>query len=230
MILKKTILKEDIMITKDYLPNHPEIELYQDDTMLRINTDTFVLGEFLNIYKNDTVLDMGTNQGALLLYANLFHPKKLIGLEINPEGVALAKRNMELNHIENAEIICGNIITYKNDPVDVIICNPPYFKTKEDNKGLNNFKAIAKHEGELTLKLLIDSIERNLKDNGTLYFLFLSQRLDEVLTELRRKHLIPKIIKFVFDKEKKYSNVFLVKAIKNGKPGLVVEKPIQIER
>ena len=48
--------------------------------------------------------------------------------------------------------------------------------------------------------------------------------------ELRRKHLIPKIIKFVFDKEKKYSNVFLVKAIKNGKPGLVVEKPIQMER
>ena len=43
------------MITKDYLPNHPEIELYQDDTMLRINT--FVLGEFLNIYRNDTVLD-----------------------------------------------------------------------------------------------------------------------------------------------------------------------------
>ena len=45
------------MITKDYLPNHPEIELYQYDTMLRINTDTYVLGEFLNIYRNDTVLD-----------------------------------------------------------------------------------------------------------------------------------------------------------------------------
>ena len=43
------------MITKDYLSNHPEIELYQDDTMLRINA--FVLGEFLSIYRNDTVLD-----------------------------------------------------------------------------------------------------------------------------------------------------------------------------
>ena len=43
------------MITKDYLSNHPEIELYQDDTMLRINA--FVLGGFLNIYRNDTVLD-----------------------------------------------------------------------------------------------------------------------------------------------------------------------------
>lgn len=55
------------MITKDYLPNHAEIQLYQDDTMLRINTDTFVLGEFLNIYRNDTALDMGTNQNLKLL-------------------------------------------------------------------------------------------------------------------------------------------------------------------
>lgn len=218
------------MITLDYLPNHPEVKLYQDDEMLRINTDTMALGEFLNIYKNDTVLDMGTNQGALLLYANMFHPKKLIGLELNERGCDLAKKNMELNHIDNATIICGNIITYTSSPVDVIICNPPYFKTKEDNKGSNSFKAIAKHESELTLSNLVDSIERNLKDNGTLYFLFLSSRLDEVMMELRRKHLIPKVIKFVFDKKKEYSNVFMVKAIKNGKVGLVVEKPIIIDR
>ena len=218
------------MITLDYLPNHPEIKLYQDDEMLRINTDTMVLGEFLNIYRNDTVLDMGTNQGALLLYANIFHPKKLIGLELNKRGCDLALKNMELNHIDNAEIICGNIITYTNEPVDVIICNPPYFKTEEDNKGSNKYKAVAKHEGELTLKNLIASIERNLKDNGTLYFLFLTSRLDEVMMELRAKHLIPKIVQMVFDKDKEYSNVFLVKAVKNGKVGLVVKKPIIIKR
>ena len=40
--------------------------------MFCINTDTTVLGEFLNIYRNDTVLDMGTNNGALMIYAS-FH-------------------------------------------------------------------------------------------------------------------------------------------------------------
>ena len=55
------------MLTIDYLPNHKEIKVYQDDTMFRINTDTMVLGEFLEIYKEDTVLDIGTNNGALLL-------------------------------------------------------------------------------------------------------------------------------------------------------------------
>lgn len=217
------------MITLDYLPK-TNIQLYQDDEMIRINTDTEVLGEFLEVYRNDIVLDMGTNQGALLLYASRFNPKKLIGLEINQRGCNLAKRNMELNNIPNYEIINGDIITYTSTPVDVIICNPPYFKTDPHNKGDNKFLAIAKHEGDLTLDKLIASIKRNLKDNGTLYFLFMTPRLDEVLAELNKNNIIPKVLKFVYDTKKKTSNVFLVKAVKNAKKGLVVEKPIIIER
>lgn len=217
------------MITLDYLPR-TNIQLYQDDEMIRINTDTEVLGEFLEVYRNDTVLDMGTNQGALLLYASKFTPKKLIGLEINERGCELAKKNMELNNITNYEIINGDIITYTSTPVDVIICNPPYFKTDEHNKGDNKFLAIAKHEGILTLDKLITSIKRNLKDNGTLYFLYMTPRLDEVLAELNKNNIIPKVLKFVYDHNKKTSNIFLVKAVKNAKKGLVVEKPIMIDR
>lgn len=217
------------MITLDYLPR-TNIQLYQDDEMIRINTDTEVLGEFLEVYRNDTVLDMGTNQGALLLYASKFTPKKLIGLEINERGCELAKKNMELNNITNYEIINGDIITYTSTPVDVIICNPPYFKTDEHNKGDNKFLAIAKHEGILTLDKLIASIKRNLKDNGTLYFLYMTPRLDEVLAELNKNNIIPKVLKFVYDHNKKTSNIFLVKAVKNAKKGLVVEKPIMIDR
>ena len=45
----------------DYLPNHPNIKLYQDDEMFCINTDTMVLGEFIEVYRYDTILDIGTN-------------------------------------------------------------------------------------------------------------------------------------------------------------------------
>ena len=58
----------------------------------------------------------------------------------------------------------------------------------------------------------------------------MTPRLDEVLAELNKNNLIPKVIKFVYDHNKKTSNVFLVKAVKNAKKGLVVEKPIIIER
>ena len=43
------------------------------------------------------------------------------------------------------ELINDDIITYQGELVDVIICNPPYFKTKEDNKSNDKFKNLAKH-------------------------------------------------------------------------------------
>lgn len=218
------------MIRKDYLPNHPEIPIYQDDTMFRINTDTAVLGEFINIYQKDTVLDMGTNNGALLIYASFFHPKKLIGLEINEKALTLARRNLDENNITNYELICDNIVTYKGEEVDVIICNPPYFKTKEEDKCINTYKALAKHESELTLEKLILSIRRNLKNQGTLYLLFQSSRLEEVMIELKKNRFKVKLLKFVYDKNKEYSNVVLIKAVKGGSLGMQVLKPIIIDR
>ena len=47
------------MIRLDHLPKHEDIKLYQDDEMFCINTDTMVLGEFLEVYKKDVVLEIG---------------------------------------------------------------------------------------------------------------------------------------------------------------------------
>ena len=218
------------MIKCCYLPKHPEIKIYQDSELFKINTDTEVLGEFLEVYKEDTVLDMGTNTGALLLYANMFHPKKLIGLEINSRALELAKKNLDENGVTNYELINDDIITYQGNLVDVIICNPPYFKTKEDNKSNDKFKNLAKHESSLTLDLLVKSIARNLKDNGTVFFLYLTSRLDEVVLEFKKNNLTIKEMKFVYDTNKEYSNVFMIRAVKNSDLGLVVDKPVIIKR
>ena len=216
-------------IKLDYLPNNLDIKLYQDDEMFCINTDTQVLGEFLNIYKNDIVLEIGTNTGALLLYASKFNPKKLIGIDINEKAIEIAKKNMELNKIENYELkVCdGN--TYQDDEVDVIIFNPPYFKTDKDNLANNQYLNLAKHEENFPLPSMIDCISRNLKNNGTLFFLFQSSRLSEVIKLLDKKHIKVKELKFVYDENKENSNVFMIRAVKNAKEGMIVTKPIIIK-
>ncbi len=217
-------------ISLDYLPNHQDIKLYQDSEMFCINTDTMVLGEFIEIYRNDVVLDIGTNNGALLLYANRFNPKKLIGIDINEKAIELAKKNMELNNIKNYELQCVDANEYISEPVDVIIFNPPYFKTEEDNKALNPYLTLAKHEGSFSLEKMISCIKRNLKPNGCLYFLFQSSRLDEVITTLESNKLTIKKIQFIYDINKELSNIFMLKAVKYGKQGLQVIKPLIIER
>lgn len=217
-------------ITKEFLPKHEELVIYQDDEMFRINTDTMALGEFLYIYKKDTVLDIGTNTGALLLYASLFNPKKLIGIDINEKALELAKKNMEVNNIENVTLKHVDALTYKDEEVDVIICNPPYFETDEKLLSKDAYKNLAKHEGNLNLEKLIKVIRRNLKNHGTLFMLFQTSRLLSVVEELKKNKMIVKKLKFVHDENKDYSNVVLIKAVKGAKPGIVVEKPLVITR
>ena len=51
-----------------------------------------------------------------------------------------------------------------------------------------------------------------------------------LLTLLNKKHIVVKELKFVYDKNKENSNVFMIRAVKNAKQGLVVTKPIIITR
>ena len=60
----------------DYL-KFIDYEFDQQDCPYKVNTDTVVLGMFLDIMKNKTVLDIGCNTGALLLYAHHKGAKKL---------------------------------------------------------------------------------------------------------------------------------------------------------
>lgn len=212
----------------DYLPNHPEIKLFQDHSMICINTDTMVLGEFLEVYRYDTVLDIGTNNGSLLLYANRWNAKKLIGVDINSRALELAKKNLELNGIKNYELINADAKTLRIDPVDVVICNPPYFKNTLDSKNSNQDIALAKHDDSLPLDALIKSIVNNLKDNGKLFFVYQSSRLQEVIDTFSKYHLNIKVMQFVYNVNKDNSNITLFKAVKGGKSGMEVKKPLMI--
>jgi tRNA1(Val) A37 N6-methylase TrmN6 len=217
------------MITLDYLPNREEIKLYQDHDMICINTDTMVLGEFLEVYRFDTVLDIGTNNGSLLLYASRFNPTKLIGLEINEKALALAKKNLELNGIKNYELVNQDANTYVGEKVDVVICNPPYFKSTADSKKSTENMTLAKHEDSLPLDNLVHTIVNNLKDNGKLFFVYQTSRLQEMIDVFNKYHLNIKIMQFVYNVNKANSNIVLIKAVKGGKLGMEVKKPLMIK-
>ncbi|MDD6302836.1 MAG: methyltransferase [Bacillales bacterium] len=216
-------------ITLDYLPGRENIKLYQDHSMICINTDTMVLGEFLEVYRFDTVLDIGTNNGSLLLYASRFSPKKLIGLEINKHAIELAKKNLELNNIDNYCLINEDANTYRGELVDVIVCNPPYFKVTKDSKNSSINMTLAKHEDSLPLENLVKTIFLNLKDNGKLFFVYQSSRLQELIDIFSQYHLAIKVMQFVYNINKENSNVVLIKAVKNGKNGMEVKKPLIIK-
>lgn len=213
------------MKTLDYLPN-TTIYLYQDKDMFRINSDTRCLGEFIKVNKEDVVLDIGTNNGALLLYVNKIGCKKLIGVDINDKAIELCKENMALNKITNYELYSCKVQDLNIDKVDVIVCNPPYFKNsrKNTNTLLNN----ARHDDCLPIEELVNSCNRLLKNNGRLFMVYKTTELVALINSLQENSFGIRELKFVFDDNKDNSNCFLIEAIKGYKSDVKVVKPIYI--
>mgnify|MGYP006784395177 CR=1 FL=1 len=76
----------------------------------------------------------------------------------------------------------------------------------------------------------LNTVNKNLRNGGTFYYLFQTSRLNEVMIELYKKKLVIKKLKFVYDVNKEASTLVLIKAVKGAKEGLVVDKPIIIDR
>ena len=67
-----------------------------------------------------------------------------------------------------------------------------------------------------------------LKDQGSIYIVHRPERLADIMISLRKYKLEPKVMKFIYPNQEKEPNLILVKATKNAKTFLKVEKPIYI--
>jgi len=185
-----------------------EIYLYQRKDMFRVNSDTFLLGTFMNIKKDETVLDVGTNNGALLLYASRF-TNKLIGVDVLEEAIFLAQVNLEHNKIAGYQLINSRVQDLNIEPVDVIVCNPPYF-TCGDNMNFNKYLKVARHEVCLTLEELFDSINNLLKKTGRAYLVHRYTRIDDIVKVMNKRNLYLSRINKVYDTRiENYTSVLL---------------------
>ncbi len=82
--------------------------------------------ELAELKDSDTLVDLFCGVGTIGLFMlKEYGAKRLIGVEIIPEAVENAKRNAELNGIENASFLCGNANRTELDAADVIVVDPP---------------------------------------------------------------------------------------------------------
>ena len=204
------------MKSLDYLFDS-EIKIYQDDDMFKMNSDTRNLGEFLKFNKNDyTILDVGCNNAALLLYAFKHkEAKHYYGVDLNDNALVLAKESLEANNIKNYTLYHSEFQKLKMEQVDYIVSNPPYFDGEHVSENMD--KRRARFAEFLPLEDLISNSKRLLKDRGSLFLVYPSFKLPQVIATLDKYKFGVVRIEFVFDENKKESMVFLLEARKGMK-------------
>ena len=197
--------------------------------------DSVLLSDFSrDLPKNATALDLGTGTGILgILLCGKTNLSKIYGIEIQKDVADMAKRSIELNNLTNKfEIINDDIKNlsnhFQNDSFDAIISNPPY---KKDNCGIKNeseTKLISRHEITASLEDFISISSKLLKNNCSLYMVHRPERLSDLFYLLKKYKLEPKKLRIVQSYYDSKPKLILVKATKNAKSFLNIEKPLII--
>lgn len=214
---------------------YKQLKIIQNKEGFCFGIDSILLSEFAKQMKdNAKVLDLGTGTGILsILLAEKTKLNKIYGVEIQEQVAEMATRSVQLNHLEHKiEIIHTSILQLEQyldkGTFDVIVTNPPYKKVNTGLKNENELKLISRHEIKATLIDFIKVSFSMLKDNGCIYMVHRPERLVDLLTELRKYKLEPKIVRFVYSTLDKSPILVLIKAVKNGRSFLKVEKPLII--
>ncbi|GKT03261.1 tRNA1(Val) (adenine(37)-N6)-methyltransferase [Furfurilactobacillus entadae] len=203
------------------------IQIIQSQSVFAFSLDAVLLADFAqpDRTRRGLTVDLCAGNGAVGLF---FSPKtkgQIQLVELQPRLAEMAGRSIELNNLEDRMSVLNLDLAQaptviKPDSVSVVTCNPPYFKdVPTSQKNPNEHYAIARHELTTTLEQVIKTTSTLLKMTGHAYFVFRPDRFLEMMALLEKHRLAPKKIQFVYPKAGRDANMFLVDAIKDGRPG-----------
>lgn len=211
------------------------LKIIQDTEGFCFGIDSILLSDFAKDIKQDSqVIDLGTGTGIIAtLLCKKTKLKRIIGIEIQTQIAQMAEQSIKLNKLEDKfQIINTDIKNIETilppQSFDAIVTNPPYKKKQTGLTNNNQKQLISRHETTATLEDFIKISNRMLKDKGNLYMVHRPDRLVDIIEILRKNKMEPKKIKFIHPNIEKEPNLVLIKATKNAKPFLKIEKPLYV--
>lgn len=209
--------------------------IYQDSDWFKFSLDSVLLANFVTInYRVKKIMDFATGNAPIPMLLSYRTSAQIYGVEYQKCVYELAIQSINENNLGNQiHLSCGDVSDLKNkfqsDSFDVVTCNPPYFKTLSSNYFNQNFvKSIARHEIFLNLDIIFRQAFYLLKTGGVFAMVHRTERFSEILEKMKKYHLEPKRIQFIYPKEGKNSDLFLIEAVKNGNVGLKMLFPLII--
>ncbi|MCD6477549.1 MAG: methyltransferase [Candidatus Aenigmarchaeota archaeon] len=141
------------------------LEILTNDEVYEPRGDSFLLAEFLEGMKDlGDVLDMGTGSGIQALVASK-NAKNVLGVDVNPEAVKLARKNAKINGIRNASFVVSDLFENVKEKFDLIIFNPPYLPVDDKIKGAEQWSCGKNLE---IIKRFARDAKNHLKENGNI--------------------------------------------------------------
>lgn len=175
-------------ITEDTLLDG-RVRLLQPAEGYRAAIDPVLLAAAVPAEAGQIVLDAGSGVGAASLCLAIRVPDcRVIGLELQPDLLELARRNVALNGLEaRVSVLTGSLAAppprLAPGSYHHVMTNPPY--NLEGTPPPDRGKAIANMEGDIDLAAWMRACIMMLRPKGTLLVIHRADRLDDLLAALR---------------------------------------------
>lgn len=208
------------------------LTLWQDPDAFCFGTDAVLLAHFASAKPKDTVCDLGCGNGILpLLLWGRYRPSQIVGVELQPDAAALARKNVEENELAaSIHILEGDLRDHRTllagNRFDVVTTNPPYQKSGSGQERSGQSANIARQEQACTLGDVVAAAGYLLKPNGHFYLVYPPERLAELFASMHEKGLEPKRLLLVQPRTGRAPGLALVEGIKGAKCGLRVLPPL----
>ncbi len=210
------------------------LKLYQDPDYFCFSLDSVVLANYCQIRKRDTnIVEFCSGNGVVSIIMSQRTKANIVGVEIQKKIFDMANESLLLNNLNDRITFINqdvkDFVKDKNNYVDLIVCNPPYFKYDELNKTNDSLeKKIARHEVCINIDEICFCASKILKDNGKLCIVHRTDRFNDVYEAMKKYKIEPKRIKFIYNNEDSMSEMFLIEGQKNAGSGLIIDKPLLV--
>ncbi len=196
--------------------------------------DAVLLSDFARVGEDESCLDLGCGNGILpLLLAAKTPGKQFVGIEILPYSVDLARRSVELNHLEDRIRIEEGDLRDASDrfgasSFNVIVTNPPYLTGESGPAGPNTDRAVARHETMCSLDDVLRESSKILVRGGHFFMVHRPARLAEILSGMEGHGIGPARMRLVHPFADREANLVLIEGVSGGKGQLTVERPLTV--
>lgn len=151
-----------------------QFNVYQENSAMKVCTDSCLFGALICPDKPVHALDIGTGTGLLsLMLAQRYPALTIDAVELEPGAASDARRNFSESpfgsRLQLHECAIQDFAKEKRPAYDLIFCNPPFYEDRL--KSPHRHKNIAHHAAELSFRELARISAQLLSSDGTLWIL-----------------------------------------------------------
>jgi len=213
---------------------HGKLAIFQGAKGYRVALDSILLARFVTAGGAKRILDLGCGNGAIaLILAALYPAARIVGIEIQAQMVARARRSVSLNQFDQkVEVRQGDIgvieTHFEAESFDLVVTNPPYRAPRSGRINPDVEKQIARHEVQGRLRDFLRAAAYVLRKDGIFAGVFPAPRSIDLLTGMREHGIEPKRLRWVHSLVNDPASLVLVEGVKAGGVELKVMPPLII--